>query len=470
VAVLRVSLAAAAGGRAPRVAALAAGEAAALLGARVVVATPDSMLALARSASWERAVASARAALARVIIDEADAVLAPRAGGDARAAAESGPAPRGGRGGDRGVARRTEARSEAGDGEGDGGDGSWSLPRARKPPSGDDVVRLSRAQRNRALDSSPLVRALRRLTLGGSFREGRAVSRSESSARGRGPRDALPAGAATDDDDDDDDDDAAPARPPMSAPESLPLPPPRRVSLVAVSATASATLEKDLKFALLPPRSPLRVVRAPPPSASSSARAPRSALARALRGVGAVGLPTSLRHHVLLCDTFLKKAAALVAATEALGAADAGADATAGGPTILAVARDDDQAAKLLVALADAPASCRAAALSSLPAAARGGGGGGGVRIAVTAVGETRGLDLPSLRAVALLAPAANVDEYAHVAGRAARVGRVGHALSLLTEAEHAACSGQLSSALCISVKPVSLHRLLAQLREARAE
>ena len=85
--------------------------------------------------------------------------------------------------------------------------------------------------------------------------------------------------------------------------------------------------------------------------------------------------------------------------------------------------------------------------------------------IAVCALGDgMRGLDLPSLAAVVLVGAPRDVDEYTHAVGRAARAGRAGHAITLLTEAEWRACSGQLSAALGISTRALSTDALLARL------
>lgn len=488
----------------------------AVLRARVVVATPHGLAALATSPSWAQAVESAHTGLRMLIMDEVDALLRARTPARLRAAESPEPEASEQRPGGSLQSPQRQAHGEdnaTGLAQKQPADAA-AQPRARQPEQAER--QLSRAARNRALDASPLVRLLRHLTLGSPFRERSRSTRERATrerAAGRTGAGELGAGEGS----------AAAAHGGARGVDGRARAARSRggVQLVCASATASAAFVKDARYALLPPGAPLHVVSAPATPAApggdggaapavAAAGADEARLggstppppgvdarrAREQRGVGAVGLPAKLRHHFALCESAAAKLALalqvvdqLLSEPDAPGTADGARAAAERGPRVLVVGRDGDHAQQLLEGIMrscahhQAPASARAArALARTlnwahasergsetpppPAARLGSPAGACAPVVVGALGdEIRGLDLPSLQAVLLLCAPRDVDEYAHAAGRAARAGRAGHAVSLLTEAEWRACNGQLSAALGLSTKPRSTRRLLQRLQ-----
>jgi len=424
---------------------------AAALDARIVLATPAGLCALMRSEHRDSALARANASLQTLVVDEADAVLRPHAG-------KADPAP-----------VSAEGRPQ---------------------------VSISRAMRNKLFDASPFVNALRRLTRGDG--EQSFIPRAEDIDGTTSPRS----------------DTTSPGQHRRAKNRG-------RVQLVACSATVSTNLGKDVQYALLQPGRRLRLVtvRTEPVGATKPVAAEdegaevagvgagdgavetaevsareQKRRAKAQRGLGGVGMPALLSHHFATCNTLAEKVSlALQVADELCVQGDSTGSADfksvessvdwARGPSILFVGRDGVQCGKVLTLLDQAGRAGRTsksggrrrtpgqvgfpsvAALFDLddPLNVQGGASLKS-QIALATLGEIRGLDLPYVRAVVLLAAPADVDAYVHVVGRTARVGRAGHAVSLLTEAEWRACNGQLSAALGISTKPLSTLKLLQKI------
>eukprot|EP00908_Phaeocystis_cordata_P019602 Transcript_31135.p4 GENE.Transcript_31135~~Transcript_31135.p4 ORF type:complete len:92 (+),score=50.79 Transcript_31135:109-384(+) len=82
------------------------------------------------------------------------------------------------------------------------------------------------------------------------------------------------------------------------------------------------------------------------------------------------------------------------------------------------------------------------------------------VPLLVTTELAARGVDLKAVDAVFMLGLPSRLDSYVHVAGRTAREGRRGHAVSLLTSAKEEEKFAQYKSELGLRVEVIDLRFL----------
>lgn len=240
----------------------------------------------------------------------------------------------------------------------------------------------------------------------------------------------------------------------------------REAQLVCSSATVSKALLRDLRYVLgRGPHGPLQVagVGVGPGREAGQGAGKNDAEAAHRRGVGAVGLPASLHHKFVTCTRFEDKVGAVARMSRLLLGNGGGQEHVGmGAPSVLVVGRSAEQCARMGDQLLRHHGIVARPVAEGLESAQ-----GDGIAILIGTPMDVRGLDLVHVFAVILVCAPRDADEYAHVAGRAGRAGRPGFVVSLLTEAEHAQCSGGLSRAFHISLRTVPAHAAVAALKTA---
>jgi len=254
----------------------------------------------------------------------------------------------------------------------------------------------------------------------------------------------------------------------------------KNLQLVACSATASYRLREELGRLLeIDTTDKMQLVS---PSSSEKRSAGK-------RGVGGVGVPTSISHSWVPCETPLEKPAALasvlratqpsavlmflpddaplrstvadlrghgveaVALHEAMGLHEGTARASSYDTLSEETAAVSTGTPSRTTTTPTADSAAADATDVAVPTDAPPRDGRVLPRVLVSTFGSARGLDLPNVDCVVLFSLPASADAYLHVAGRTGRQSRRGRVLAFLTEEERSQV-GTLTRQLGISMKP----------------